>query len=896
MIRLTFRWSVAALVTVASFAVATFLCGAVLLTMRDAAVRWGIAAGLGVAVAALAALWGHSYATAVPERSEHQPLDPAQTADSRAGGSGNVNTGAILFSPVVQGRNITVTLPPQITPAMAGLARPSSTFVGRTRDLEALLEALAPNDVSASSPESPDAQAWPQESSEAVLVTVVGMGGIGKTELALQAAHAALRRGWFPGGVLFVNMLGYGPGLSLTPAQAAAGFVRALGIPDEQIPVEAQDLERLLRSALDTYAANGRPVLVVVDNIIGAGQAASLLPAHPACRAIVTSRHTLSDLDARIIDLGTLDIGPSVELLRGAIEVARPGDRRVIDHPEDACQVAELCAGLPLALRIAAALLADNPLKPLAAMAADLQEEADRLPELSSRDVAFTSVFDLSYWQLSNVQARLFRLLSVNPGPDVSASAAAALAGLAEAETRRALEALARAHLIERGVVYGRWRMHDLLRLYSASGPQAGPDVGGSDETPERGRAQERLLAHYVRLASAACRHIRALPDSEVPSDFGGPDEALSWFDNERPCLLAAVAMAADTGRDGTAFDLAGSLITYFDLRGRVDEWLTITNLRLTAARRLTDPRAEGEALRSRSYALYRASRHTEAITAAREAAVIFREAGDRIGEAKALGNLANPLMEIRELDEAVAVNEDVVAIFREVGNRQDEGMALDNLGLSLREAGRFAEAIIAHQDAIAIFCEIGDRNGEGYGRTNLGQALREAGRLEEAIAEGEIAIAIFRKTGDRAHEAISLENSAATLLRSGRADDAISASTDAASIYEETGDRHGQGMAIYYLASAMLQAQRLGEAIEASRIAVTRFRETGDLLYEARTLHCLGLAQHQSELFEEAAITHGASASIFREAGAIEDETAALARRDEAAAAAQRRTDSDPR
>jgi hypothetical protein len=187
---------------------------------------------------------------------------------------------------------------------MAGLPAASAAFTGRGSDMDEVLRLLAPRRPREG--ETGDATAADEAGVVPVVVTVItGMGGIGKTEVAVQAAHAAFGRGWFPGGVLFADMFGYDPSRRLTAAQAAAGFVRALGIPGEHVPTDAQDVERLLRSVLDAYARLGRPVLIVIDNVSDLAQVAPLLPAHPDCRTIVTSRHTMALLGTRIIDLGT---------------------------------------------------------------------------------------------------------------------------------------------------------------------------------------------------------------------------------------------------------------------------------------------------------------------------------------------------------------------------------------------------------------------------------------------------------------------------------------------------------------------------------------------------------------------------------------------------------------
>ena len=386
-------------------------------------------------------------------------------------------------------------LPRQITPALAGLPAASAAFTGRSRELDLLLEVLAPR-IAVKSDTRDDRAS---DTADAALVTAVGgMGGIGKTELAVQAAHIALGRDWFAGGVLFADMFGYDPNRRRTVEQAAAGFLRALGIPAEHVPTDSQELLSLYQSALAAYATQGRPVLVLIDNVSRHQLAISLLPAHPACRAIVTSRHTLGRLDARLIDLDILHPIEAVALLRNALDLSRPGDRRITDHPDDAQQIASHCGFQPLALRIVAALLADNPKKPLETVASELQCQPNRLAELSYDDESIAKAFDLSYRQLSTEQARLFRLLSLHPGLDTSTGAAAALANLPEINTRWLLEALARAHLVEVGTAYGRWRMHDLIRLHSAYCREA------ETVTEDYAEATTRLLEYYLSTMRAA--------------------------------------------------------------------------------------------------------------------------------------------------------------------------------------------------------------------------------------------------------------------------------------------------------------------------------------------------------------------------------------------------------
>jgi len=744
----------------------------------------------------------------------------------------NTISGGVFFSGVIQGRDITVVLPPQVTPAMAGLPAASASFTGRSQDLEALLQVLAPRHPE----EGAAAHGTAADKMGTVVVSAVGgMGGIGKTELALQAAHAALGRGWFAGGVLFVDMFGYDPRRRLTAAQAAAGFVRALGIPGEHIPADAQDLERLLRSVLDACATQGRPVLMVVDNVSDQDQAAPLLPAHPACRAIVTSRHTLGRLGARLIDLDILDTGQAVELLRLAVEVARPGDQRITGHPGDARQVAEACAGLPLALRIAAALLADNPRKPLAAMASDLADQARRLAELSYGNDALAAVFDLSYQHLPDEQARLFRLLSASPGPDIATPAAAALAGLPEAEARWGLEALARAHLIEPGGSYGRWRMHDLIRLHST---HHGQTHAGADQRPA---AFTRLLEHYLATTRAARAHLDPRIADPASSGFPTHEQALAWLDAEYPNLAAVTyAAAADSGHLTVARDLPAAMGGFLLWRRHFSDWITLSQTALAAAQALHDERGQAAALNNLGIALDRVRRFEEAITAHQDAAQIFRDTGDLPGEGRALNSLGIALRQADRFEEAITAFQDAAQIFRDTGDLPGEGRALNNLGIALRQADRFEEAITAHRRDLQICRDTGDLHGEGGALSNLGNALQEEGRFEEAITAYMDAAQIFRDTGDLHSEGTALNNLGLALRKANRFEGAITAHQQDLQICRDTGDLHGEGMALRNLGLALRKADRFEEAITAYMDAAQIFRDTGDLHSEEIALNDL--------------------------------------------------------
>ncbi|MFF2520322.1 tetratricopeptide repeat protein, partial [Streptomyces sp. NPDC058086] len=509
-------------------------------------------------------------------------------SDARKGGAtSNTITGGIFFHAVVQGRDITVQLPPTITPALSGLPAPASAFTGRDKHVEQLLADLAP------------ATGGAGEQRTVLVSAVAGLAGIGKTELAVQTATQALKQpDWFPGGVLFTDLAGYDPERRLSPERALEGLLRALAIPGEHIPNGLEDRQRLYRSVLAAYAREHRRVLVVVDNASATGQAGPLLPTDGTTAALVTSRHTLDGLDARLHDLDTLDEAASTAVLDQALRHARgTDDTRFTDGAEAAATIARLCAGLPLALRIAAAILAAAPSRPAASLAVALQAEHSRLDKLARPDRAVRAAFDLSYQHLAPGQARLFRLLPLNPGPDLSTDAAARLTGSDPDQAEGLLQHLAEAHLIEPALAWGRWRMHDLVRLYA-------DEHGRTYATPDqRDSARTRLFTHYQDTTQAANTHLDTLPGPRAPH-FPDRAAALRWLDAEHASLTATATAAPALGHPATTTSLVFSLARYLDYRRYFDDWITLTTSALAICRELGDRHGEGQALNNLGGAL----------------------------------------------------------------------------------------------------------------------------------------------------------------------------------------------------------------------------------------------------------------------------------------------------
>ena len=782
----------------------------------------------------------------------------------------NTISGGVLNGPVLQGGqfiNPTFITGQAVAAPVARAQLPAlvSGFTGREAELAQLAGLLDP-----------------AAGTEAVVVSAVaGLAGVGKTALAIHAGHAARAAGWFPGGVLFMDLHGYDQA-PVQPGRTLDALLRALGVPDEHIPDGTEQRAGLYRSVL---AQISDPVLIVADNASSEAQVRPLLPGPGPHRVIVTSRHTLAGLGARLLDVTVLDQEVAVALLDRVLRVARPKDDRISGDPAAARRLAKACGGLPLALQITAALLTADPTLPAGELAQTLADEADRLETLDYDDgsginaPSVAAAFELSYRQLDADAARVFRLLTVNPGPDVSTAAVVALAGWPPGTSRRILGRLARAHLVEAGSgEAGRWRMHDLLRSYACQLSDA--------KAGERARAQNRLLGYYMTRARAADAQLRPQAGKPVAAEIIGRKNALAWLDAERPNLIAAVALAAATGHDRIAMSLTIRLWEYLVSQLRFDDLLTVVATSRDCARRQNSRAYEAGTLANLGPTLL-APLFDEPLSSIQDLVSTWREARNAMTRIAATLKEASAYLQEKEglrLEEAISAQQDAVAISCGIDDRHGEGMALGNLGLALRQAGRFDEAISACQHAAAIFRETGDRHGEGMALGNLGLALRQAGRFDEAISACQHAAAIFRETGDRHGEGMALANLGLALRQAGRFDEAISACQDAAAIWQETGDRHGEGMALGNLGEALRQAGRFDEAISACQHAAAIFRETGDRHGEGMALGNLGLALRQAGRFDEAISAHQDAAANFRETLDVHREGEALANLERAA------------
>ncbi|MBP2477873.1 tetratricopeptide (TPR) repeat protein [Crossiella equi] len=725
-------------------------------------------------------------------------------------------------------------------------------FTGRQDELRRLLAAL------------PDPAA--PAGSALVITAIDGMAGVGKTTLAVHAAHRLAEH--FPDGSLFIDLHAHTAGHEpIDPANALDTLLRAIGVPGEKIP------ERLdARAALWRAELADRRALLVLDNASSAAQVRPLLPGAAGCLTLVTSRRRLTDLDTAItLSLDVLTEAAAADLFT----------RTVANPPAtaDAAAVAEvvgLCGRQPLALRIAAARLRARPAWTAAHLAARLRDERRTLTELAAGDRCVGTAFSLSYHQLTPAQARLFRLLGLVPGADFDCHQAAALAGLPLAEAEDLLEDLVDVHLVGQPAP-GRYRFHDLLRHYARGALT-------QDETaPTRLAAVDRLFAYYRGATAEAAELLDPgqtwLPEPPAPQNrLTSYDDAVAWLDAEYPNLFAAVSCALEGGCPN-AWQIAHALEPYFDLRGHAPLRLQLALVEASQAR--GDRHAEACGRLAYAVACDRVGRYREAEDQISQALALFREAGFRPGVAatlRHLGGIYEPIGAYREaiasLTEALGVYHELgdlagqgdtenalanvlllrsnypealrrldaaLRLYRAGGQRGGEGIALINLGVLCLRTSRYRRAITHFREALEINREIGSRLGIGGALNNLGHAYLRVGRLGPALDLLNRALELNQDGKFRRSEANTLVNLAQAVLRTGKPVEAARLLERALGVFHEIGCPSGEGIALCHLGEVRLWTGQRPEAAQHLLRGLEIQRETGNLFSECMTLNHLG-------------------------------------------------------
>jgi DNA-binding SARP family transcriptional activator/tetratricopeptide (TPR) repeat protein len=697
--------------------------------------------------------------------------------------------------------------PPETVVEPAGPAQLPATvadFTGRTAIVRELGEQLAEA----------------EDSGVMAVSAVAGIGGVGKTTLAVHVAQST--RDCFPDGQLYVDLQGTDT-RPTEPDLVLGSFLRAFGIPDTAIPDGLADRAALYRSTLA-----GRRVLALLDNAHDAAQVRPLLPGTPGCAALVTSRVRMVDLEgAHLVDLDVMSPEEALRLFSRIV-----GEERVASERQAALDVVAACGFLPLAIRIAASRLATRRTWTVSFLARRLSDERRRLDELKAGDLAVEATFELGYGHLTTAQASAFRLLALHDGPDISLDAAAAVLDLDTYGTEALLEGLVDASLIE-SAAPGRYRFHDLLRLYAR-------DCAERDETPEaRCATLSRLLDFYLASAASAyglenpgdrlLDHLAPVARPGVP--FGTRQEGLDWLFAEAPGLLTAVQQSASNGCAGPLRRAADLLMVSQDLmetgthtrqaeratraviataaacgeplaegRARVNlTWFLIMSgrfeeaeeearLALVAGEAVDDRLTCSYALNVRGIIANRTQRYTESAQYHAAALDGFRADGNKHGEAAALSNLSRTQLNLGDVDAAVAATEQVVNIYRELRAGFRLGNGLYAMGVALTATDHLSEARSCLSEALTIFRGARQRFWEGMTLHRLAEAYLISSRWREAASHAEQALVILQEAGGESWKAHTLTVLGRALSRMGEALRARACWQDALSVFTALG------------------------------------------------------------------------------------------------------------
>jgi DNA-binding SARP family transcriptional activator len=637
---------------------------------------------------------------------------------------------------------------PQADPVPEQLPYQGRVFVGRDAELAELDELLAAG------------------GDTSVITAVAGTAGVGKTALALRWAHRVRDR--FPDGQLYVDLCGFSPKRPVAPTDALAGFLRAMGVEGAAIPERLDERAARYRSLV-----TGKRMLIVLDNVGSVEQARDLLPGAASCFTLLTSRDALAGLVAREgahrLDLDRLSTGEAHVLLSSLL-----GDR-VTDEPEVTAALIDRCARLPLALRVAAELIRSEPATTFAGLVTELSRGLDRLDVDGDPHTAVRAVFSWSYQHLEPAAARLFRLCGLHPGHDLDVYALAALAGQDLAQTRRALGALLRAHLIDQNA-RGRLSQHDLLRAYAT-------ELVDDDQPADRDAALTRLLDYYLHTA-AVTRDILVPSEKADPPRLSGEvtaapalsshADALGWLDAERVNLVRSASHADDHGWSRFPAQLPPLIWRYLEIGGHYDDAMTVHTQARTAARALGDKVAEGKALVVLALTNRHLGRIATAMQLTEEALELYQAAGNRGLEATALNNLSAGAQFDGRLRQAVELVERSARLFAETGNHAMTAIPLGNLAIFLISLEDYDRAMDVLDQAITISLESNDLSRLCSCWCDLAELQARTGSARQAVATARDAVTLAKENGDRPHEAAALHRLATALRMLGEREPAL--------------------------------------------------------------------------------------------------------------------------
>ena len=737
--------------------------------------------------------------------------------------------------------------------ATRALPRDIGSFTGRQPELRQLVEVTA----------------GPSRPGVVSIHAIGGMAGIGKTALAVHAAHQLAPR--FPDGQIFLPLHGHTPGQQpVDPADALGSLLLAAGISAAQIPPGLEARTVLWRDRLA-----GKQLLLLLDDAADSEQVRPLLPGSSGSLVLVTSRRHLTALeDAQTVSLDILPAAQAAELLVRL--AARPG----LDPGDpEVAGITRLCGYLPLAIGMLARQLHHHPAWTAADLAADLAATRDRLQLLHAENLSVAAAFDLSYQDLTPAQQRLFRRLGLHPGPDTDAYAAAALDGTDLLLVRRHLETLYDHYLITEPA-RGRYRFHDLIREHARA-------LATLDPAAENDAATSRLLDYYTHTAAITerrlARQTKPGPDLAIVAPPTAtpalPDyaHALAWARAERANLLACLDHAAQAGQHARVVALTTAIAALLLLDGPWADAIARHLAAINAARQAGDQLGEARALNDLGDVRFVTADYPAAAEAHQAAMSICRDHGDRLGEANALGSLGLVrLMSCDFLGAARAAGQ-ARRIYQDLGNLQGEANALYDLGNARLWTGDTQGAAQAAEEALRMFRDLGDRLGEAWTLIDVGDVQALTGDYPGAIQATEQAVDICQSLGEQRGQAIALSSLSQLRTVTGDYTGAMRAAEQALRISRDLGGRNCEGIALVALGQVQGRTGEWLSAADAIETALRISQDLGERANEANALLALGVVWRLTGNTPAAVQAINEALGIYRQVGADSGEVEAL-------------------
>ncbi|MBB5775059.1 ATP-binding protein [Nonomuraea jabiensis] len=653
-------------------------------------------------------------------------------------------------------------------------------------------------------------------------LVISGKPGVGKTALAVHVAYRLLDR--FPDGSMYFDLRG----VDKEPASTEdimARIMRALGVSEDGIPTDAAQRLDVYRSLIGRSS-----LLIILDNAASESQVRPLIPSGNTTLTLVTSRNQLAGLESVLrVDLDDFPLKCSLDLLE-KISGRGHGDM----SKKSAGDVARYCGYLPLALRIAGNRLYSSSNMRMEDLAKELRDESRRLDSLEIGDLAVRAAFRISYRRLGKSTKRVFKYLSAIPGEDFGVAICSALTGYHEKEAKRSLTRLAEANLIERSEIYGRYRLHDLIKIYSREEllKESSANVATSLT-----RMFEWVEHSLIRATTTLSGQIQVELPSASGADFDSVDDASEWLRQELSTAVTAMRSLVSDRKHESALLLATTLNMACELTGRWHEWDEVIALGKRLSCDSGDPLSRIIFLAAKANLCRYRREYAEALTSATEAYEVAKALNVKPIIAQVANQLGSLYNETGRQSEGVPLLEKSLSIFRELGLTHYIGEVLYNLGNAHRIAGDPETAIAYYMEDLKICRESGDVWGVGETLNTLAVAYHYTGSLLEAEECQREALEIFQRLGNDDKESMVLIDLGNTLRGQGRHQEALSLCLRAIEITRAINDTSGLGIALSNAADALLHLGRYEEARTMSDDAIATLEPIGDDPRLARSL-----------------------------------------------------------